>query len=204
MTSGSAVSGAASATGDADDHRIGAAVQFHGLRKRQGPRFDGIEDLEGADVQRDGFGNVRGEAGDLDLADQELQDAAHLGPRGGALDDDGDLQVHRLVHVDAQEIEVEDLVGEAVHLVVMHQRGFGGVAAGHLQVENGVLVHVQAQQFGHIVPGNGDGDRRAVAAVDDGGDAAGVAQFAVGDFPRAFADFDGKGDFFVHGILLDE
>jgi hypothetical protein len=139
---------------------------------------------------------VVGEALDLDFSHDLLEDATlGLDADGDVDEGNGDGDTHHLVHGDALHVDVEELALDGLVLPV-NDHGLAALAAGDLEIEDGVVAGFGVEDAGDDAGIYGDGDGGLARAVDDGrdetghADAAGVAlvelAFAGGGYDRFY------------------
>ncbi len=89
------------------------------------------------DVQRDLFREVLGETLHVKLVQEALQDAAFLDADRVSEEPDGNARAKRLALLELVEVDVEDLAGEVVLLVVLDEDLVD--PAAHVQLDNRVF-----------------------------------------------------------------
>ena len=137
---------------------------------------DALADHELADVHFDVVRNVGRQALDFDLAMHDVEHAALLlDALRLALRHDRHLDAEQLVHRDAIEVGVQQLVGDRIELILAHQHA-RVARAGHVQRDQRVRALLGAQNLRQHLRIDGDRLAAFLAAVDDGGNPAARAQ----------------------------
>jgi hypothetical protein len=104
------------------EHRVRVGHELDFRVSRQIAHADTLMQHQLADVDFDVLGDVTRQAFDLDLTMDVLEDAALLLHAGRfALGHDRHRDAQRLVHRDAIEVGVQNLVRDRVELVVLHE-----------------------------------------------------------------------------------
>src|SRR5215210_7098115 len=158
--------------------------------------------MEAGDVDLDVGRNVAGQALDLELARDELEQAAlGLDADGRAHQLDGDRDVHLLVHLDALEVEMDDHPAHRVPLQVAEDGMAFLAAVGELEQEDGILAVRLLHQLDEALAVELDRHRVLARAVHHTGDhafAAGLAAAALAR-PLPLLDLDRH---FAHGWVV--
>src|SRR5262249_19065619 len=131
---------------DVYEDALGVVHNRDPLDRRNLRDTERIADRELSDVDREMSGDVSGEALDLDLTGDEIEDSA-LGfdSLGGADDLDADLQPDLRVHHDPYEIDVHGLAGHRVALKLFDHGVTALVGTAELQQEDRVLPRAFAK-----------------------------------------------------------
>ena len=171
---------------------------------------DGLNALGQGDVGK-GQDGAGGDAGDIDLdglghgdgrgGDHDGGGLDHVDGAGGGLTDDGDrdLDVDALVAVHQEEVDVLHAGADGVALHVLGQ-GQEGLAAGDVQLDQGVVVAAQGQAGGVLLEQEVAG--LGAVAVDDDGDLAGAAGLAGRALAELGAVLGLEGDGVVGHVVL--
>ena len=135
-----------------------------------------LVDLELGDIDLEKVRQMPRQAGDLDVAEQALDDTAFLDADGFLFANDPDRNVQRdcLVGDDAQKVDMQDLRPRRVSLHGLDDDGLAVLAEPNRQDvrEEALAVHFVDQ----FVLAERDRPRVPAAAVDDCGDAPAPAQ----------------------------
>src|SRR5882757_7357183 len=141
-------------------------------------KFTGAQALvqrEAADVHLEFGGDVSRQALNFDFARDDFVDAAlHLHTRRLAKGVHGNFHPHANVHRDAEEVHVEQVAGDGIHLPVLHDRRFLPAAEVHLK--QGVVPGFGAENRGDLLGVHGEREHFAFSAVQRGGNFSGNAQ----------------------------
>src|SRR5262245_61608592 len=131
-------------------------------------------DLELGDVRVDPFGNVGGQALDLDLPQVVLDDPAGLDAHRLADDPDGDVQADLLVAPDGQQVQVDE---PAVDVVALDVPGDDQVLGPvHREVDQDVVAGARVEDVEQVLGVHRHRGRVEPRAVQHRGHATGGPQ----------------------------
>src|SRR5579885_1530437 len=163
---------------DVSEHAIGRGNQLHFFRvDGQIARAQLHANHQVADIDLEFRRNLRWQALDFDFAGDGLENATLLLDAGGFTDGvHGNLDAHAYVHGHTQQINVQQAARQRIDLPVLEDGGL--VLAAELDLEKSVVPGGRTQNRAHLLGVDGQGDRRAFAAVEHRRYLAGHAQAA--------------------------
>ena len=156
-----------------DDDHLGRVEHCDSRGQRQLANVDRVTELQSRDVDADAFRNRGREALDVQFVQRLVEHAAAGGFRDAA-EFDLHLDLDRVRRRDAEEVEVGDVLAEVVELQVLDEDRF--LLAGDVEFDGADFEY--ADGVVEFLEGDRDLDGLFAVAVDDTGDAAGLAELA--------------------------